>query len=383
MFTCELQDSQEALTGSHAMGLDELIHPPGCSDPNCLLPSCINIKLRRNHLQTCRKKKGRCDICKILTSNLSTDALVSPLPSPPVKPQRKKAREAAATQADVSITTDVAAGKKQEKITPESPFHSLRKEITSFDAVEESPAPRQQGLSMAVLPYVDRAGSFQHHGQNTVQLSTSLNDGDCTPTQGRQDQVIQSPLEVLCNALQTLNTVIQMVTSNQLEMHAIPIFRQALAGMELTVFKRFEGNIGASSLDNPMTMDYFENGTSKVENQWATSSVAAAIPMLPSSSLPTSYSLPSSASSRPPLSASSSSSLSSSLSSSPPLTPPSYDDVPPGANQWAECFKFQDPSKPMLTNSDPTVDVYGDQLGESSFNLQDILLLDFAEELLG
>ena len=379
MFTGELKDSQKALSGSQALGLNELIHPPGCSDPNCLLPSCINIKLRKNHLQTCRKKKGRCDICKILTSNL-TSGLASPFPEPPaLPPPRRKLGGTAATQGDANVS----ARNGQKKILPEPKFVNVRKETASFDCLKKIPAPRYESLSMAILPYVDRSSSFQPQGQNTVQHSTNLN-GNCKSIQALQEQAIQQPLEVLCNALQGLNTVIQMVTSNQLEIEAIPIFKQALASMESTVSKRSKGNVITRSFDNPrpMMMDCFENGTVKVENQWGTPVAEADIPMLQSTSLPASFIIPSSSTSPTPLSASSSSS-SSSLSSTPPVTPSLCDDVLPDANLMAGCFQVQQtPSKPMLTK-ESVKDVGGhDLMNEFSFDLQDIILLDFAEELL-
>lgn len=378
MLPGELHDSRKALTGSQAMGLNELIHPPGCSDPNCLLPSCINIKLRRNHLQTCRKKRGRCDICRILTSNL-TNALAGPFPDPPaLPPPRRKLRESAATRADVNVST----GNSQEKMITEPKFSNARKKMASSDGVEERSAPRYEGLSTAVLPYVDRNSSFQPQGRNTMQLSTNLN-GDFKSIEAQQEQAIQQPLEVLCNALQALNTVIQMLTSNQLEIQAIPIFKQAVASMESAVLKRSKENNATSSFDNPrpMMMDCSENGTTKVENQWNRPVVAIDIPMLQSSPSSASFIQPSSATSPPSLSASSSSS-SSSLSSSPSVTPPLCDDVLPEANLLAGCFQVQAPDKPMLTK-ESAEDVRGhDLMNEFSFDLQDIILLDFAEELL-
>ena len=61
----------------------------------------------------------------------------------------------------------------------------------------------------------------------------------------------------------------------------------------------------------------------------------------------------------------------------------SYEYVSGGTNQWAEPIPVQPPREAMF-NSNLVVEMYEEDLrGESSFDLQDVILLDFAEELLG
>ena len=394
--TLEPQDNHDTLMSSHAIGLDELIHPPGCSDPNCLLPSCINIKLRRNHLQTCRKRAGRCDICKLLKSN-EPDGLNGSPPSQSVKHPKRNPKQAptrAFTQnEDVDIVKVVKAGDRQENNFPESQSSLLSKQLMSSHALGEKPASRAHISCSAVLARGETAVNFQHQEQKhfgTLQLGEKVNDGGLA-IQG-SNQVVQSPLEVLCNALQALNTVIQLVAVSQLEMHVIPIFRQALAGMEAAVLKRLEENIGPRPLmlnNSPMVLGYFDNDITKPDTQWMTSLLASTTPLLLSSSPPPPPAPP------PPLSSSSSSSSLSSLSSSPSSSPPSsspimplsfahergHEYVPGGANQCAEHIAIQHPCETMLN---PVVEMHeGDPRGESHFDLQDVILLDFVEELLG
>ncbi|KAJ7371807.1 hypothetical protein OS493_023148 [Desmophyllum pertusum] len=387
MLTSTTAYSQEALISSHATGLVEIIHQPGCSDPNCLLPSCINLKLRRNHIQTCRKKSGRCDICKLLKSDLP-DTLIGSPPSQSVRRQKTKSRQTT-TQAfpqneDINIVKVVKAGDKHETKLPESQPRFLSKQMTTYGTVGDHPATREQALGSAVLPHDPTAVNFQHQqqmhlGTTTLQLSTAI--------QG-SNQVMQPPLEVLCNALQALNTVIQLVTSSQLEMHLIPIFRQALAGMEAAVMERLEGKTGPGPLmlnNSPLVLGYFEHDATN--NQWTTSMLASPTPLSPPSGASSTTSMTSSPPPAPLSSSSSSSSSpssSSSSSSSSSMTPlpffpeRSYEYDPGGTNQWAEHIPVQPPYKTMF-QSNP---VFGDMRSESDFD-QDIILLDFVEELLG
>ena len=395
--TPEQQDSQETMMSiQQGRDLNELIHPPGCSDPNCLLPECINIKLRRNHIQTCRKKAGRCDICRLLKSNL-TDTLVGPPSDQFVKNSRMKPKHTS-TRAflpneDVNIVKVVKASDRQKKNLPES---QSCKQITTYHTVGEKPATREHSSCSAVLPHGEAVVHFRPEEQKhlgIVQLSNKVNDHSIA-IQGRND-VVQQPLEVLCNALQALNTVVQLVAVSELEVHLIPILRQALAGMEAAVIKRLEGSIGSRPLmlnNSPMVLDYLENDATKPDNQWKALLLASTTPLLQSSSPPPSAPPP------PPLSSSSSSSSSSSPPWSPPPLPAplsatsitpfslpqerSSEYVPGVISQWTDHIPLQPPCKGIL-NTNPVVEVYGGDLrSESQFD-QDFILLDFVEELLG
>ena len=282
MFTSEMpeqQDSQEAtMSSQQGKDLDELIHPPGCSDPNCLLPECINIKLRRNHIQTCRKKTGRCDICRLLKSNL-TDTLIDPPSDQFVKNSRMKPKHTS-TRAfpqneDVNIVKVVKASDKQEKNLQGA---QSSKQITTYRAVGEKPATREYSSCSAVLPHGERVFNFRPEEQKHLGILQLSNDG--IAMQGR-NKVVQPPLEVLCNALQALNTVVQLVTASELEVHLIPILRQALAGMESAVIKRLEGSIGSRPLmlsNSPMVLDDLEHDATKPDSQWKTLLLASATP---------------------------------------------------------------------------------------------------------
>ena len=391
--TPEQNESQEAtMSSQQGRDLVELIHPPGCSDPNCLLPDCINIKLRRNHIQTCRKKTGRCDICRLLKSNL-TDTLIGPPSDQFVKNSRMKPKHTSARafpqNEDVNIVKVVKASDKQEKNLQGA---QSSKQITTYRAVGEKPATREYISCSAVLPHGQTVVNFRPEEQKhlgILQLSNKVGN-DSIATQGR-NMVVQPPLEVLCNALQALNTVVQLVTASELEMHLIPILRQALAGMEAAVIKRLEGSIGSRPLmlsNSPMVLDNLELDATRPDSQWETSLLASATP-------------PSAPPSAPPLSSSSSSSSSSSLSS-PPLSPPPLPPllsatlinpfsapqertsgyVPGVINQWTDHIPLQPPYKGMF-NANPVVDVYGEDLRRESQSDQDFMLLDFVEELLG
>ena len=56
--------------------------------------------------------------------------------------------------------------------------------------------------------------------------------------------------------------------------------------------------------------------------------------------------------------------------------------VPGVINQWADRIPLQPPYKGMF-NTDPVLDVYGGDLRSESLFDQDLILLDFVEELLG
>lgn len=404
--TPEQQDSQETMISSQqGRDLVGLIHPPGCSDPNCLLPECINIKLRKNHLQTCRKKTGRCDICRLLRSNL-TDALVGPpshqfVKNSGMKPKHTLTR-AFSQNEDVNIVKVVKASDRQEKSLQGA---QSSKQITTYRAVGEKPPTREYSSCSAVLPHGETVVNFRPEEQKhlgILQLSNKVGN-DSIAMQGR-NKVVQPPLEVLCNALQALNTVVQLVTASELEVHLIPILRQALAGMETAVIKRLEGSIGSRSLmlnSSPMVLDNLEQDATKPDDQWKTLLQASATPSSAPPSAPSS--VRPSAPPPPPLSSSSPSSLSpSSSTSSPPWSPPplppplsatsinpfsfsqerSSEYVPGVVNQWADHIPLQPPYKGIF-NTNPVVEVYGGDLrSESQFD-QDFILLDFVEELLG
>jgi len=293
---------------------------------------------------------------------------------------------------DVNIVKVVKASDRQEKSLQGA---QSSKQITTYRAVGEKPATREYSSCSAVLPHGEAVVNFRPEEQRHLGILqlTNIVGNDSIAIQGR-NKVVQPPLEVLCNALQALNTVVQLVTASELEVHLIPILRQALAGMEAVVIKRLEGSIASRPLmldSSPMVLDNLEHDATKPDNQWKTSLLASATPS----------SAPPSAPPPPPLSSSSSSSSWSS-SSSPPLSPPplppplsatsitpfsrsqerSSEYVPGVINQWADHIPLQPPYKGMF-NTNPVVEVYGGDLrSESQFD-QDFTLLDFVEELLG
>lgn len=359
--TSEQQGNQQASI-SHPTGLDDVVHPPGCSDPKCLLPSCINMKLRKSHLQKCRKKNGRCDICKELKSgdqemgalmaNTLVRAPLSPTKRRKVQPSQTYTPEVKPDD-DVRIIKVVTDGNKQEKNLQGS-RRSTGQKIKSSDAEKNRPKALEQGPCNAVIP-IDKTAitcSLQEQGSKRLDALQLRNHGDISAS----NQVVQPPLEVLCNALQALNTVIQLVKSSQLEIHAIPLLEQALAEMKVTALNRLDEKIRPTFfplINTSIVMEYSGRDACavKAENQW----------------------LP--------------------LQSSPPqMLPPPPSTLLPPSSAGSAVAPWQSPSTmtssvtpPYKTkfDSNPVVELFGDVTDEFNFDDQDIILLDFVEELLG
>ena len=169
-------------------------------------------------------------------------------------------------------------------------------------------------------------------------------------------QAFQTPLEVLCNTLQALNTFITLASSSQLELQVIPLLEQALADMKVTALKRLDLEGGISPIPVPfrnasVVMEYCDTDACIPNNQWLRVQPPPAPP--------------------PPPFPSSTLQSTSPVSSSASL-----------ATAWELPSSTVKSSTTLLSHGEePT---YGDaEKDESLFDLQDIILLDFVDELLG
>lgn len=331
------------------------VHPAGCSDPNCFLPACINIKLRKSHLQRCKKKSENCDICKQLTRGTDEKATLTTYPwlvHPPVSPAEHgdvQARERTTpddqSDEEISIIKIITGFDSPKKNLPES-YH-FSPQVAVHDVVGSNQNSPEQRVYNAIVPHDKRGINFclqqQQQEQSSLiamQLSNAL-DGNITPC----NQVIMPKLEVLCKALQALNTVIQLVKSSQLELHAIPLLEQALAEMKITAFNRLDDKIRPTPLpitSTPVVMEYCESEVTGEENRWLPLQ-SPEPPLTPS---------PSSASSSPPSSAG-----------------PLGTEYPPSLGMSS--------SRTALYKTNSVVELCEDVADPDS------ILLDFMEELLG
>lgn len=173
-------------------------------------------------------------------------------------------------------------------------------------------------------------------------------------------QAFQTPLEVLCNTLQALNTFITLASSSQLELQVIPLLEQALADMKVTALKRLDLAGGISPIPVPfrnasVVMEYCDTDACIPNNQWL-----RVQPPLPPPPPPV-----------PPPFPSSTLQSTSPVSSSASL-----------ATAWESPSSTVKSSTTLLSQGEePT---YGDaENDESQFDLQDIILMDFVDELLG
>ena len=187
--------------------------------------------------------------------------------------------------------------------------------------------------------------------QGTFQLSNfnSLNTSS---------QAFQPPLEVLCNTLQALNTFIRLASSSQLELQVIPLLEQALADMKVTALKRLDLEGGISPIpvplrNSPVVMEYCDTDACIPDNQWLR--VQPPPPPPPP----------------PPTFPSSTLQSTSPMSSSVSL-----------ATTWELPSSTVKSSTTLLSHGEEST--YGDaENDESQLDLQDIILLDFVDELLG
>ena len=188
-----------------------------------------------------------------------------------------------------------------------------------------------------------RPGTFQFSNFNSLNTSS---------------QAFQPPLEVLCNTLQALNTFIRLASSSQLELQVIPLLEQALADMKVTARKRLDLEGGISPMPVPrnssVVMEYCDTDACIPDNQWLRVQPPPSPPPPPVS---------------PPF-------PSSTLQSTSPMS-----SSVSLATAWELPSSTVKSSTTLLSNGEEST--YGDaENDESQFDLQDIILLDFVDELL-
>ena len=345
------QDDELTLTNQSTRFVGNVVHSsPLCTDPNCVLPACVNTKLMKSHFQKCKKKTEHCDICKHLKSGaeegqtLMSDALACPALNP-MKHRDVQTREKIITpdvQSDdeVSIIKVVRGDSRPKKSLSENCLSS--QQMTLCGAVGNSSISLEQSSCTAVIPLDHKptiSCSLQQQQQQLEQnslIAVQLN-GAINPC----NQIILPNLEVFCKALQALNTVIQLVKSSQLEMHTIPLLEQALAEMKITALNRVDEKRRPTPFpitSTPIVMEYCESDITGAENQW-----------LPLQSVESSQPSP--------------------PTSSSPLPP-----VGPVVTEWQ--YSASSMALSSATSS------YEDVTDQIDFD-QDTILLDFVEELLG
>lgn len=336
---------------STSTDLVKVVHQPGCLDPNCLLPSCINIKMQRSHLQTCTKTPGTCDVCKQLKSSAKKAVLPFSLRgSPSTQPTSWKDEEDDEVTI-IEVTPNIARDnpKMNQQISTmktmnsDTAYNNLKNlQQVSYDSVtrQDKAAVRYGFSNQAQM----RPGTFQFSNFNSLNTSS---------------QAFQPPLEVLCNTLQALNTFIRLASSSQLELQVIPLLEQALADMKVTARKRLDLEGGISPMPVPrnssVVMEYCDTDACIPDNQWL-----RVQPPPPPPPPPVSPPFPSST-------LQSTSPMSSSVSL---------------ATAWELPSSTVKSSTTLLSHGEEST--YGDaENDESQFDLQDIILLDFVDELLG
>lgn len=319
------------------------------------------MKLRKSHLQSCRKKIEHCDLCQKLKSSIEEKGtlLANAMAGIPLSQPRKAFSPDSDGDEDVKIIKVVRGVNKPKKGLPES--RPSGQQAMNCDEVRNNPKAVEQGTCTAVMP-LDKTAvscSLQHQEQKHLSNLQLINgpNGDIIPC----NQVLQPHLEVLCGALKALNTVIQLVKSSQLEMHAIPLLEQALADMKITALNRLDGQIGPTPLplvNTSIVMEYCESDISSAENQW----IPLQSPPPPSAPPPPTPQAP------PP----------------PPLSTSLLPLSAPGSavTVWQSPLPSTTPAFKAKFNANPVVEIYGDVTDDFDFD-QDSLLLDFVEELLG
>ena len=354
------EDDEPGLTNQSTRFVGNVVHSsPVCTDPNCVLPACVNTKLLKSHLQKCKKKIEHCDICKQLKSGaeeremLMPDALACPSLNP-IKHRDVQLKEIITpdVQSDDEISIiKVVSGDNRRKKNPSEPRLSSQ-QMAPCDAAGNSSNSLEQSSCTAVIP-LDHKPTIscslqqqqqQQQQQNSLialQLNGAINP--CNP-------IILPNLEVLCKALQALNTVIQLVKSSELEMHAIPLLEQALAEMKITALNRVDEKRKPTPFpitSTPIVMEYCESDITGGENQW-----------LPLQSV-----------------------------ESPQLPPPSSASLPPSVGSVVTEWQSS-ASSMMLSSATPSykansvLELCEDVTDQIDFD-QDTILLDFVEELLG
>ena len=351
------QDDEPALTNQSTRFVGNVVHSsPVCTDPNCVLPACVNTKLLKSHLQKCKKKIEHCDICKQLKSGaqeretLMPDVLACPSLNP-IKHCDVQLKEIITpdVQSDdeISIIKVVSSDNRRKKNLSEPRLSS--QQMAPCDAVGNSSNSLEQSSCTAVIPLDHKptiSCSLQQQQQEQNSLIALQLNGAINPC----NQIILPNLEVLCKALQALNTVIQLVKSSELEMHVIPLLDQALAEMKITALNRVDENRKPTPFpitSTPIVMEYCESDITGGENQWLPLQSVES-PQLP-----------------PPSSAS--------------LLPP----VGSVVTEWqssGSSMMLSSAAAPYKANS--VLELYEDVTDQVEFD-QDTILLDFVEELLG
>ncbi|XP_068702438.1 uncharacterized protein [Montipora foliosa] len=358
---------------NHSLGnqLTNVLHQPGCSDPNCFLPACINVKLLKSHAQRCKKNRKRCDICKQLPSGEEDQGLsmgntlqCTP-PANAMKDCDMQPRSFPPTEVETQNTDDEISIIRIVRV-PESPKKDLQpsqqfQNMVSCNTAAANPNCLDYGSCNAVIPrdkMTVTAHHLQHQGQQLLEQSGPISlqiinnlKNETKPACSQvmlptSSQVMIPRLEVLCKALQALTTVIQLVKSYALEMHAIPLLEQALAEMKVSALTHLDCNAKPTTLpiiNTSVVMEYCESDKSREESE--------GLPL----------SLPQTNSSLSP-SPSSSAGLIKLECLSPTIGPPSP-DVPSNKGNTVE-------------------DLYEGMIGEIDVDPEDVLL-DFVEELLG
>lgn len=332
--------------------LINLTHHPGCSDPNCFLPACINEKLRNSHVQKCTKRLEHCDICKQLerVTGHPRKLVMNTMACPPVNPGIQDSDRSAASSAkkelesqkddELSIIRIVNIPTTPPKNTqqPHAPFHNMDGGETLTGALNHL----NDGGSSNSLIARDKMHVIPYHTQVKQEQNdpTSLERTNCFATERQQHFDTMPKLEVLCKALKALGTVIELVKSSELEVHAIPLLEQALAEMKITAQIRLDGGARAQATLLPLAntaavMEYCDTDSGRAGSQW----------------------IPSPPSIEPPL----------------PQPPPSTELMIPG------CLSFTRSSLTRLSDkADTMVGLYEDMTGDV-----DTDLLYSVEELLG
>lgn len=332
--------------------LINFMHHPGCSDPNCFLPACINEKLRKSHVQNCTKRLECCDICKQLERatghprTMVVNAMACPLASPGIQESDKLAGSPAATELgsqnedELSIIRIVNLPTTPQENTqrPHMTFQDMDGGETLAGNLNHS---KDGGTSNAVVAR-HKTLVVPYHAQLKQEQNdpTYLERTSCFETERQQCFDTMPKLEVLCKALKALGSVIELVKSSELEVHAIPLLEQALAEMKVTAQTRLDGRVRARATLLPMAntaavMEHCETDVGRAGSQW--------IPFPPSI--------------EPPL----------------PQPPSSAELIIPG------CLSFMrsSPTRPS-DKADDMIDLYEDTTGDV-----DTDLLYSVEELLG
>lgn len=330
--------------------LINLTHHPGCSDPNCFLPACVNEKLRNSHLQKCTKES--CDICKQLerVTGHPRKMIMNTMACPPVNPGIQDSDRSAASPAKKELESqksdelsiirivNIPTTPKKNTQQPHAPVHNMNGGETLAGTLNHSNVGGSSNsiIARAKTPVVPYYTQLKQEQNDPVSLETT----SCFEIERQQHFDTMPKLEVLCKALKALGTVIELVKSSELEVHAIPLLEQALAEMKITAQTRLDCGARAQATLLPLAntaavMEYCDTDLGRAGSQW----------------------IPSPPSIEPPL----------------PQPPPSTELMIPG------CLSFMRSSLTRLSDkADTMVGLYDDMTGDV-----DTDLLYSVEELLG